>query len=106
TTALQGTFEENIGCILDQVASKFAFFFVDPTGWPGFARDSLPPIFQRAKGEVIVNFIYHFINRFLTFQSASNEESLDRCFGTPDWRLIRDTPDREPALVNLYVDQV
>jgi len=68
--------------------------------------DSLRPILQRTKGEVMINFMYDFINRFLTLQSTSNEESPDRCFGTRDWRLVRDTPDREPTLVNLYVDQV
>jgi three-Cys-motif partner protein len=106
TTALLGSFEENIGSILDQVGSTFAFFFIDPTGWTGFAMDNLRPILQRTKGEVMINFMYDFINRFLTFQSASNEESLDRCFGTRGWRSIRDTPEHEQALVDLYVDQV
>jgi len=106
TTALLGTFEENIGHILDRVGPKFTFFFVDPTGWTGFAMDSLRPILQRARGEVMINFMYDAINRFLDFQNASNEKSLDRCFGTPDWRSIRDGPDRESALVSLYVEQV
>ena len=106
TTALAGSFEDNVDRIVDQVGSTFAFIFVDPTGWSGFAMDNLRPILQRAKGEVMINFMYDFINRFLTFQNAANEESLDRCFGTREWRSIRDNPDREPALVNLYVEQV
>ena len=101
TTALEGTFEENISRILCEVGSTFAFFFVDPTGWTGFAMDNLRPILQRAKGEVMINFMYDFINRFLTFQSPSNEESLDRFFGTREWRPIRDAPEREPALVSM-----
>lgn len=106
TTALPGSFEDNIGRILDHVGSTFAFFFVDPTGWSGFAMDNLRPILQRTKGEVMINFMFDFINRFLNFQNAANEESLDRCFGTRAWRSIRDRPEREPALVNLYVEQV
>ena len=106
TTALPGTFEDNIGRILDQVGLAFTFFFVDPTGWSGFAMDNLKPILKRAKGEVMINFMYDFVNRFLNFRNAANEESLDRCFGTREWRSIRDTPDRESALVNLYVEQV
>lgn len=106
TTALPGSFEENISRILDQLGSTFAFFFVDPTGWSGFAMDSLRPILQRPKGEVMINFMYDFINRFLSFRDPANEDSLDRCFGTGDWRPIRDTPGRESALVNLYVEQV
>lgn len=46
TTALQGTFEENIGRILEQAGPKFTFFFVDPTGWTGFAMDNLRPFFS------------------------------------------------------------
>jgi three-Cys-motif partner protein len=106
TTALQGTFEENISRILDLVGSTFAFFFVDPTGWTGFAMDNLRPILQRSKGEVMINFMYDFINRFLNFQSAAHEESLDLCFGTPEWRKIRAAADRERAAVALYVKQV
>jgi three-Cys-motif partner protein len=106
TVALPGSFEENIPVILDQVGSTFAFFFVDPTGWSGFSMDNLRPILKRGSGEVMINFMYDFINRFLGFQNASNEESLDRCFGTQNWRIIREAPDRESALVNLYVEQV
>lgn len=106
TMAIQGAFEGNIGHILDQIGSTFAFFFVDPTGWTGFAMDNLRPILQRTKGEVMINFMYDHINRFLGFRKASNEESLDRCLGSPDWRKVLDRPDRESALVNLYVDQI
>jgi len=106
TLALPGTFEENIARILDQVGSTFAFFFVDPTGWSGFSMDNLRPILKRANGEVMINFMYDFINRFLGFQDAANEGSLDRCFGTKTWRSIREASDRESALVNLYMEQV
>lgn len=106
TTAVLGTFEENIAPILDQVGSTFAFFFVDSTGWTGFAMDNLRPILQREKGEVMINFMYDFINRFLSFRSPANEDSLDRCLGTRAWRSFRDTPGSESELVNLYVGQV
>ena len=106
TSALPGTFEENIGSIIDQIGSTFAFFFVDPTGWSGFAMDNLRPILLRDKGEVMINFMYDFVNRFVSFENPANEESLDRCFGTPEWRSARDASDRESALVDLYVNQV
>ena len=106
TVAFPGSFEENIPGILDQIGSTFAFFFVDPTGWSGFAMENLRPILKHSSGEVMINFMYDFINRFLGFQNASNEGSLDRCFGTPTWRPIREAPDRESAIVNLYMEQV
>jgi hypothetical protein len=54
----------------------------------------------------MINFMYDFINRFANWKNDAYEESLDRCFGTPNWRSVRDSPDRESALVNLYVDQI
>ncbi len=54
----------------------------------------------------MINFMYDPLNRFLGFRSASNEESLDRCFGTFNWRPIREAPDRESASVSLYMEQV
>ena len=68
--------------------------------------DNLRPLLRHPKGEVMINFMFDPINRFLSFKSPANEESLDRLFGTPEWRLLRDKPDRESALVNLYVEQV
>ena len=104
TTALPGSFEENINLILDHLGTVFTFFFIDPTGWSGFAMDNLRPILQRTEGEVMINLMFDPINRFLNFQSPANEESLDRLFGTRKWRSIRGQPERESALVNLYVE--
>jgi three-Cys-motif partner protein len=106
TLPFPGSFEENIAKILKEVGSTFAFFFVDPTGWTGFSMDNLRPILQLESGEVMINFMYDFINRFLGVQNAANQESLGRCFGTQNWRPIREAHDRESALVNLYIEQV
>ena len=54
----------------------------------------------------MINFMYDSINRFLNYRSRPNEESLDRCFGTPRWRDIRESPDREAAMLDLYKEQV
>ena len=106
TTAFQGTFEDNIGNIVKELGTTFAFVFVDPTGWTGFAMDSLPPILKRPYGEVVINFMYDFVNRFLTHDTPSNEESLDRLFGTREWRTIRTARNRESEMVELYKKQV
>lgn len=104
--ALFGSFEENLDNIVAEIGGAFGFVFVDPTGWTGFTMENLRPILRKLKGEVMVNFMFDFINRFLNFQNAANEESLDRCFGTGSWRKIRDAQDREAALVELYVEQI
>ncbi|MEO7145420.1 MAG: three-Cys-motif partner protein TcmP [Bryobacteraceae bacterium] len=106
TVAFPGTFEENIPGILREVGSAFAFFFIDPKGWTGFAMEEIRPILLHEPGEVMVNFMYDFVNRFLNFPSEANEESLDRLFGTPRWREIRGVADRETASVNLYMEQL
>lgn len=106
TTALAGTFEENIPAILKAVGSAFAFFFIDPRGWRGFAMDNIKPILLHQPGEVMVNFMYDFINRFINYPEHSNEASLDKCFGTTEWRGIRDAPDRESASLACYKEQL
>jgi three-Cys-motif partner protein len=106
TTALSGKFEDNVGRILELVGSTFAFFFIDPRGWTGFAMENIRPILRHQPGEVMVNFMYDFINRFINYPQAANELSLDNVFATPDWRKIRDAEDREAASVELYIDQL
>lgn len=106
TIAFLGAFEANIPRIVKEIGTAFAFLFVDPTGWTGFAMDDLRPVLERTPGEVMINFMYDFINRFLNYQNASNEESLDRCFGTKRWRVIRESPDRESAMVDLYASAI
>jgi len=106
TTALQGAFEDNIQRILAEIGSAFAFFFIDPKGWTGFAMDNIRPILLHKPGEVMVNFMYDFVNRFLDFPNAANEQSLDRLFGNPSWRRVRDSRDREVESVGLYIEQI
>ena len=106
TTALQGAFEDNIQRILAEIGSAFAFFFIDPKGWTGFAMDNIRPILFHKPGEVMVNFMYDFVNRFLDFPNAANEQSLDRLFGNPSWRRVRDSRDREVESVGLYIEQI
>jgi len=67
TTALPGTFEDNIPTILQAIGSTFAFSFIDPKGWTGFAMDHITPILRHQPGEVMINFMYDFINRFINY---------------------------------------
>jgi three-Cys-motif partner protein len=106
TTALPGTFEDNISAILHEVGKAFAFFFIDPKGWSGFAMEHITPVLQHQPGEVMVNFMYDFINRFINFPDTANERSLDRFFGTGTWRDIRNTSDREAASLECYKEQI
>ena len=106
TIALHGTFEERIPDILRHVGHTFAFFFIDPKGWSGFAMDGIRPILRHTPGEVMVNFMYDFINRFVNHPDATTEQSLDKFFGTTEWRTIREASDRETASVTKYTEQL
>lgn len=106
TTPLPGTFEQNIDAILQHIGNTFAFCFIDPTGWTGFAMEGIAPLLRHQPGEVMVNFMYDFINRFTNYPNEGNERSLDRIFGTTNWRPIRTATDRETASVELYQEQL
>ena len=106
TAAFPGTFKDNIPEILREVGSAFAFFFIDPWGWTGFAIDDMRPILLHKPGEVMVNFMYDSVNRFMNSPDPAHEKSLDGLFGTRRWREIRDSSDREEASVGLYIEQL
>ena len=106
TAALPGAFEDNIPGILIEIGKTFAFCFIDPTGWTGLSMDRLQPLLLHRPGEVMINFMYDFVNRFLNSRDPATETSLDRFFGTKIWRNLRDRPDRESAIISLYEEQV
>ena len=104
-TTLPGEFENNIQQILLAINGKFAFVFIDPTGW-NVQIDRIAPLLQHEPGEVVINLMYDFINRFLNSTDAATEASLDRFFGCKDWRHLRERPDREAAIVEFYIERV
>ncbi|MGB9120121.1 MAG: three-Cys-motif partner protein TcmP [Candidatus Angelobacter sp.] len=101
-----GTFEDNIPKILGSVKHSFSFFFIDPTGWTGFGMEAIKPILQHTPGEVMINFMYDYINRFLNSRDPKIEAQLDALFGTKTWRSLRETQDREYAIVDFYREQI
>ena len=82
---LNAKFEDAIPRVEEFCGSSFAFLFIDPTGWSGFGMEQLAPLLQRRKGEVLINFMYNYINRFVTAPAPSTEKSLNRLFGRSDW---------------------
>lgn len=100
---LHGTFEALIPEILRFVGSSFSLVFIDPTGWKGFGMRTIAPILQHDPGEVIVNFMYDYINRFLERPSREIEASFDTFFGGSEWRFTTGTSiERESAIIQVY----
>jgi three-Cys-motif partner protein len=60
----EGKFEDAVSTIQSFVGMSFPLIFIDPTGWTGYPFDRIKPLFARAKCEVLINFMYDFINRF------------------------------------------
>jgi len=104
---LPGTLEAKIPIIIQSISKDFAFFFIDPRGWKGFGMQPIKPILTHLRGEVIINFMYDYINRFVNSHDRKTEMQLDTLFGTDKWRVLRDvTEDREYAIIDFYREQI
>jgi three-Cys-motif partner protein len=62
--AIPGEFENAIPEILDFIGPRFSLTFIDPTGWTGFALGKITPILQHSPGEVLINYMTDYMNRF------------------------------------------
>lgn len=66
--------------------NSFCFIFVDPKGWKVDLR-KLEPLLSLNNSEVIFNFMFDFINRFVTHPSSAVAEGLNYLFPyTENWR--------------------
>jgi three-Cys-motif partner protein len=98
-----GEFADAVGVIQAFIRSSFPLIFIDPTGWTGYPFDKIKPLFMRSKCEVLINFMYEFVNRFASSDDAETIASIDPILGGPGWRerLDRDLP-RGPAVEKLF----
>jgi three-Cys-motif partner protein len=94
-TPIPGEFEEAIPDILKAIRQSFSLVFIDPTGWTGFGLRRITPILQHAPGEVIVNFMFDFINRRFGV-------TFDDLFGGPGW----DALISEEETIQLYSERM
>ena len=107
TRAINGEFEALIPDILRFCGSSFSLIFIDPTGWTGFGLRKIQPILQRRRGEVLVNFMFDHINRFLDDPRPEIARTFDELFGGPGWDdAVRQGEDREEAIIQLYCDRL
>jgi three-Cys-motif partner protein len=83
-----GRFEDAVSEIQAFVGTSFPLIFIDPTGWTGYPFHEIKPLFVQRKCEVLINFMYEFINRFAYSYDESIIASMAPILGGPDW------PDR------------
>jgi len=103
---IRGEFEDAIPEILTRVGRSFSLMFIDPTGWSGFGLKRITPILQHQPGEVLVNFMFDHINRFLDDPRPEIAESFAELFGGAGWEpVIKAGPHREEAIVDFYKER-
>lgn len=107
------TLEESVGRIVEFVKEggihSFPFIFIDPTGWTGFAMNTIEPLLRLNPCEVLINFMTGHIRRFLDSPQEPTQESLRQLFGSDAIRqkvqgLTRQ--DREDVAIEEYSQSV
>ena len=99
-------FEQILGSFQDRRLPP-TFAFIDPFGWSGVPFSIIQEILSNRSCEVLVNFMYEEINRFLGH--PDQERNFDLFFGTDQWRegVEHDDPRlRNRFLHDLYHQQL
>jgi len=105
--ALKGDFEQVIPQILRFVGKSFSLVFIDPTGWTGFGLTQITPILQHHPGEVLVNFMFDYVNRFLDDPRPEIAASFTELFGGPGWEsALLVGARREDSIIALYCERM
>ncbi len=102
-----GEFENAISEIQAFIGNSFPLVFIDPTGWTGYSFSKIGSLFARAKCEVLINFMYDFVNRAASMNDAKTISSLDPILGGSGWeaRLDPSLP-RGRAVEKLFRDNL
>lgn len=108
--SIHGRFEDLIPEINNFIGNSFSFIFIDPTGWTGFALNKIQPILLN-RGEVLINFMFGFINRFINFQDQKNIETFNNLFGSSDWKNELEIEraggkSDEEAILSIYLNRL
>lgn len=83
------------------------FAFIDPFGWTGVPFQLVKTILSYPSCEVLLNFMYEEINRFIGH--PDQEKNLDALFGSPLWRpivAVQGVAERRAAIHGLYQSQL
>lgn len=81
-----GPFEDAVSDIHGFIGSALPLIFIDPTGWTGYPFSKIAPLFDRRKCEVVINFMYSFVSRFIEHPDERIIASLDPILGGPGWK--------------------
>tara|TARA_Y100001933_G_C18869235_1_gene509250 strand:+ start:73 stop:972 length:900 start_codon:yes stop_codon:yes gene_type:complete len=106
---INGAFEEHIEDISAFARSDFSLIFIDPTGWQGYSLDKITPLLL-IRGEVMINFMSDFINRFISDPRPEIASTFDALFGGDwfvDWQeQVQAGLSREAAAIEVYTERL
>lgn len=100
----KGEFEECVNGFLDKLEKDPVptFFLIDPFGFSSIKYETLNRIMKIPKTEILLNFMYNAISRFITYEGI--EQTLTDLFGCETWKQCRDHSGKlkEQEVVNLF----
>lgn len=102
---LQGSVQEIVGFVQRGGLHTFPFVFIDPTGWTGFAMDTIAPLLRLNPGEVLINLMTKDVRRFIESQEQPTQASFRKLFGREGVRDLvagRQGLDRDDVVVGEY----
>lgn len=92
-----GPFESHLNAILAALPRQaFCFSFIDPKG-VSLDLDVLQPLLARPSSEVLVNFMFDFVNRFVSHPNPAVLETMNRLIPGAAWRDNLDVARAEGA---------
>jgi three-Cys-motif partner protein len=99
-------YDEVIRPRLLRYSSAPAFALVDPFGWTGIPMRMMGDLLSRQSTEVLINFMFEEINRFLAHKDQP--ANFDALFGGSDWRpaVSMSGDSRKQLIHNHYRDQL
>jgi three-Cys-motif partner protein len=109
-TTLCRDFEDLVPDIVKYAANSFTLTFIDPTGWTGFSLEKIQPLL-RLRGEILINFMFDYVNRFLQDPRPETAETFNPTFGGENWlaevdERMADGATREEAVLQVYCSRV
>lgn len=110
TKVLRGSFENLTRETVVFIGNSFSLIFIDPKGWTGFSLPKISPLLN-LPGEVLINFMFDHINRFLTDPRPETAATFDPMFGDSNWYddFVEQTAhghSREQAVLSVYMDRL
>ena len=103
----RGSFEDAIPEIQNFIKGHFPLFFLDPTGWSGINLAKIKPLIEIVPSEVLINFMFEFINRAINMDDAKTVASFNEFLGGDDWQAELDPAlPRGIAALNLFKDRL